>query len=76
MWNINGCLDTEFMDPIGMTILNEEVFVAYKKNNLIQVFSMNGDFLRKWTHKEPISLCCSDKSVFVGSGNGEIHEYL
>lgn len=53
----NGSGDGEFDYPIGILILNDEIFVTDKQNHRVQVFDIDGVFARKFGT--------------VGSGNDE-----
>ena len=65
-----GTENEEFQNPKGIAIDDKvnEVYIADKINHRIQVMSLNGEFLRSFTHgqlKSPYSICLSDKEMFV-----------
>ena len=46
MWGEKGTGPGQFDDPTGIAISGDEVFVADSRNNRIQVFNLDGKFLR------------------------------
>ena len=59
-----------FQNPKGMAIDGKanEVYIADRSNHRIQVMSLNGEFLRSFTHnqlKSPHAICLSEKELFV-----------
>ena len=59
-----------FNNPRGIAIDDKvnEVNIADKRNHRIQVMSLNGEFLRSFTHdqlKSPYGICLSEKELFV-----------
>ena len=60
----------QLMNPGGISIdrKTNEVYVVEFTNNRVQVMSINGDYLRSFTHKHlkvPYGICLSDNEVFV-----------
>ena len=65
-----GTGNGNFDNPRGIAIDSKvnEVYIADNSNHCIQVMSLNGEFLRSFTHdqlKEPYGICLSEKEVFV-----------
>ena len=65
-----GRKNGQFMNPRGISIdrNTNEVYVVDDSNNRIQVLSINGDYLRSFTHeylKAPHGICLSENEVFV-----------
>ena len=65
-----GDKNGQFMNPHGISIdrNTNEVYVVDMDNNRIQVLSINGDYLRSFTHKylkASYGICLSDNEVFV-----------
>ncbi len=55
-WGTEGSDDAEFDIPHGITLdKNENVYVADRENNRIQVFDKNGRFLRVLKNKDSVS---------------------
>ena len=48
MWGTKGTGPGQFNDPTGIAIAGNEVFVADSRNNRIQVFDLDGRFLRQF----------------------------
>jgi DNA-binding beta-propeller fold protein YncE len=46
-WGHNGAGEGEFSDPTGITVAGDRVFVADVGNNRIQVFDLDGKFIRQ-----------------------------
>ena len=66
----NGTGNGKFHNPRGIAIDDKvnEVYIADKSNHRIQVMSLNGEFLRSFTHdqlKSPYGICSSEKELFV-----------
>ena len=47
-WGSYGSGDGQLYNPSGIDVYNNEVFVADRNNNRIQVFEIDGTFKRKW----------------------------
>ena len=65
-----GDKNGQFINPLGISIdrNTNEVYVVDTSNNRIQVMSINGDYLRLFTHeylKVPHRICLSDNEIFV-----------
>ena len=65
-----GHKNGQFMNPHGISIdrNTNEVYVVDVNNSRIQVMSINGDYLRSFTHehlKASYGICLSDNEVFV-----------
>ena len=65
-----GRKNGQFMNPRGISIdrNTNEVYVVDQSNNRIQVMSINGNYLRSFTHeylKAPYGISLSDNEVFV-----------
>ena len=65
-----GTENEEFQNPKGIAIDDKvnEVYIADFSNHRIQVLSLNGEFLRSFTHdqlKSPRGICLSEKELFV-----------
>ena len=65
-----GHKNGQFMNPGGISIdrNTNEVYVVDMSNNRIQVLSINGEYLRSFTHeylKAPYGICLSDNEVFL-----------
>lgn len=50
-WGMSGTGPGELKEPIGIDIKEKEVFISEGGNNRIQVFDLNGNFLRMFGHK-------------------------
>lgn len=48
VWGTNGTNPGEFKDPTGIAVGNNLVFVADLGNGRVQVFSLDGNFVREW----------------------------
>ena len=69
-----------FNYPRGIAIDNQvnEVYISDWSNNRIQVMSLNGEFLRSFTHdqlKEPHGICISEKELFVADREGYLLKF-
>ncbi len=51
-WGQNGANEGEFFDPTGLDVLGDRVFVADAGNKRIQVFDLDGKFIRQWAVPE------------------------
>ena len=47
-WGVKGSAPGAFHDPTGIAVAGEEVFVADSRNGRIQVFDVDGNFLRSF----------------------------
>ena len=47
-WGVAGTKDGEFSEPTGITIGADQVFVCEPNNQRIQVFDLDGKFVRQW----------------------------
>ncbi len=77
VWGVNGIGPGEFKDPTGIAIGNNLVFVADLGNGRIQVFDLEGKFVRQWeipswqrTSSEFPDVAFDEitKTVYVSSG--------
>lgn len=72
-WGSEGAGLGEFNDPTGIAIAGNEVFVADARNGRIQVFSLDGDFLRAFGRPgdgkgelgRPMNLSSRDGELYV-----------
>jgi DNA-binding beta-propeller fold protein YncE len=51
-WGQEGTSEGEFKDPTGLDVAGDEVFVADAGNSRIQVFDLDGKFIRQWSVTE------------------------
>ena len=57
-WGKTGTAPGEFQLPHGIaTDAKGNVYVADRKNNRVQVFDPDGNFLKQWTNVSPVSIC-------------------
>ena len=47
-WGTKGAGDGQFLEPTGITVSNNLIAVADNGNNRLQLFDLNGRFIRKW----------------------------
>ena len=65
--------DGLFNSPQGLNIYNNEIYVADLGNNRVQVFDLNGNFLRKWSSTSARSVKTdSYGNIVVGRVNGNV----
>ena len=48
-WGSAGAAEGQFNDPTGIAISDDSIFVTDTGNGRVQVFDLNGNFLRMWT---------------------------
>jgi DNA-binding beta-propeller fold protein YncE len=51
-WGQKGTSEGEFSEPTGLDVTGDRVFVTDTGNNRIQVFDLDGKFIRQWTVPE------------------------
>ncbi len=84
-WGKQGVGDGEFDQPTGIDVAGGFVFVADIGNDRVQVFDLNGEFVRQWPMPEwarniptfpDVAYDVQSKQVFVSSGStNEIRVY-
>ena len=47
-WGITGSANGEFNNPESIVIYNNEIIICDKRNHRIQVYELDGTFLRQW----------------------------
>jgi DNA-binding beta-propeller fold protein YncE len=76
-WGQKGMGEGEFNDPTGLAVGGDRVFVTDAGNNRIQVFDLDGKFIRQWDvpewdkylwHYPDTAFDTNDKRLYVTSG--------
>ncbi len=66
-WGRSGSTPGAFSLPHNLTVLGDEVAVCDRENHRIQVFSIEGEFMRQWHVHKPTAIYTSvDKLLYVG----------
>ena len=81
MWKFgsSGAQAGQFNSPYRITALNNELFVADLENHRIQVFALDGNFLREFKtynevsgqHSKPLDVNVYDNQIFVVDQTGD-----
>ena len=72
-WGKQGSAPGQFHDPNGIAVASGKVFVADSRNNRIQVFDLNGNFIRQFGMpgkglgklKRPMNLTIYNNQLYV-----------
>ena len=76
-WGSPGSGPGEFREPIGIAVAGDEVFVSDAGNNRIQVFDLNGRFLRSFGHEgDDLGQLSRPMHMDVRDGKLYVAEYL
>jgi sugar lactone lactonase YvrE len=76
-WGTRGAEPGQFLEPTGIDLRGGEVFVADFGNNRVQVFDLEGKFLRQWpvpawdkgrVHFPDVACDEATKTIFVTNG--------
>ena len=67
-WGKSGTDNGEFSLPHNIAITgDDEIVVCDRENHRVQMFSIEGEFIRKWhVHKPTAVFCAKDGNIYVG----------
>jgi len=77
-WATNGSLPGQIAEGTGMAVANGQLYVCDYSNNRVQVFSLDGGYLRQWSvpaSPSGIAVNPTTGTVYVGSTSGGVNMY-
>jgi sugar lactone lactonase YvrE len=77
-WATNGSLPGQIAEGTGMAVANGQLYVCDYSNNRVQVFSLDGGYLRQWSvpaSPAGIAVDPTTGTVYVGSSAGVVNMY-
>jgi len=82
-WGMWGSEKGQFKRPSGVAVRGDEVFISDKLNHRVQVFELDGSFVRQWGTKGaeegqlyfPEAIVVSEDEVFVCDKNDQVQVF-